>query len=492
MATLKQLHELIHALDKNEKKFLSLMIEGIGGKAKARYADAFQIINSGKIYESEKLRLKLAGGVNGMNVSEANTNFYGFVCKALVAYYGTEAGNIGINKKILLIEILCTKALYDTANKMIDELIPIVQTSGTFAMQHRLFELKNNIYINNSSLNKKYKERYQYYDARIQALQDNLQSVQITRLNTQFFELAHTVGDPRNSAQHQKYVQLSKDPLLQLSVSSINKRSLATYIQLKLSMEVLSGSKKDVFELCELLLDEIRHKSAGQEQLSQEYFIADFMAGEALQLAIKKKAYESIRIFEDLDKKTFSKGIKQKILARTLMVRLTIFLWEKDYTGAERLLNDCMAEDKKKQWTTANLAYVNFLLAARIMYLAGKPDKALDYLLMMEPFEKILRPNIHISYRFLFLLCHYNLKNYQFLTYSTESLYRLLLKMDKLYAPERALLRFVKTASNPNKLNTAINKLYNELMILEADRFNKPFFAHGDYKQWLSAMLKLK
>lgn len=490
MASLQQLHELIHALDKNEKKFLSLMIDGTAGKAKERYADAFKDINSVREYDAAKLKAKLADGVSGMNLSEANTNFYGFVCKALVAYYGTESGNIGINKQILLIEILCAKALYDTALRMIDDLMPEVELSGTYAMMHRLHELKNNIYIHSSKHNKKYEERYRFYDARINALQNNLQAVLITRLNTRFFELAHTVGDPRTKAQKQSYIELSKDPLLLLPLSSINKRSLATYIQLKLTMEVISGSKEDVFELCETMRAEMRAKLSGQEQLSQEYFIVDFMAGEALQMRHKAMAIQCNKELLLLYKKATQKGLQQKIVNRSLMIQLTICVWEKDYMCAEKLLEEWMEEEKKKSWMSANLAYVNLHLAARILYLAGKPDKALDYLLMMEPFEKVLRPNIHISYRFLFLLCHYKLKNYQFLTYSTESLYRLLLKLDKLYGPERALLRFVKSASNPNKLAAALSRLYNELNILEAEELNKPFFAFGDYKEWLAMEMK--
>lgn len=486
MATLQQLHELIHALDKNEKKFLSLMIDGTAGKAKERYADAFKDINSVKQYDAAKLKARLANGVSGMNLSEANTNFYGFVCKALVAYYGTENGNIGINKQILLIEILCAKALYSTALKMIDELMPVVESSGTYAMLHRLHELKNNIYINNSQYNKQYSERYRYYEARIKALQDNLQAVLITRLNTRFFELAHTIGDPRTKAQQQSYTELSKDPLLQLPVSAINKRSLATYIQLKLTMEVISGSNNDVFELCESMREEIKTKSSGQEQLSQEYFIIDFMAGEALQMRQKNRALQCYQQLLELYDKTTQKGLRQKIANRILMIQLTVCIWNRDFKKGDVLLHEWMTEEKKAQWANANLAYVNFMLAARICYLQGKPDTALDYLLELDKYEKLLRPNIFISYRFLFLLCHYKLKNYQFLTYATESLYRYLLKLDKLYAPERALLRFVKQCDHFDKVKQQLKNLHSIFSELATDSLHTPFFNYGDYLEWLN------
>ncbi|MBK7149739.1 MAG: hypothetical protein IPH78_13215 [Bacteroidetes bacterium] len=492
MATLQKLHELIHALDKNEKKFLSLMIDGTAGKAKQRYADAFKDINSVKQYDAAKLKARLANGISGMNLSEANSNFYGFVCKAIVAYYGFEKNTTGLNKRILLIDILCTKGLFDTAMKMIEELMPIVKLSGTYAMMHRLHEIKNNIYINGSQFNKKYNERYAFYESRLQLLAENQQAVQITMLNTRFFELAHKTGDPRTKAQYEQYIQLSKAPLLQIPIEEVNSRSLGTFVQLKLTLEVVAGKSENVFELCENLRLRLKKIATGHELLSQEYFVVDFMTGEALQLQRKDMALHCLRELWAIEKKVVQKGVRQKIYARILMIELTVCLWEKNFTAVDKLLSQWMTNEKKNLWMSANLAYVNLLLAARVLYLSGKPDKALDYLLMMQEFEKVLRPNIHISYRFLFLLCHYKLKNYQFLTYATESLYRYLLKLDKLYAPERALLRFVKQCDHFEKVKPAMKLLYETLSELQSDSLNRPFFIYGDYNEWLQIELAPK
>ena len=167
-------------------------------------------------------------------------------------------------------------------------------------------------------------------------------------------------------------------------------------------------------------------------------------------------------------------------------MELSLCFYQKDFKRAEDVLKKWMAADVKKQWIVANLSYVNFLMAARLLYLGGKPEKALDYLLQMQEFEKSLRPNIYISYRFLILLCHYKLKNYQFLLHATESLYRYLLKLDKLYAPERALLRFVKKCDHFEKVKKEMRVLHATFTEMERDPLNSPFFSNGDYLEWLS------
>lgn len=486
MATLKQLHELIHSLDKNEKKYISLMIEGTGGKAKARYADAFHDIKSVKKFDVVKLKALLASGISSMNPSEANTNFYKFVCRALISYHSTDSGNIGLQKQLLVIEILMNKALYETAYQMLVDLLPKLKSGGTFALLHRANELQSNIFINYKELNKNYEDRYRLFQERLLDIDEHRQFVEITQLNMRFFQLAQTIGDPRTKTQQQQYVSLAKDPLINLDAHQINVRSLATFIPLKLTLKELTGEQIDMFELGQKLRLAIRSMNMQKGVHLQDFMILDFMASMAIQ---KKNEPQTIELKAELRailNSIHQKGIQSKVLNRILMMELSMCCYKKDFTKAEVVLKEWMNPDVKSQWISANLSYVNFLLAARLLYLSGKPDKALDYLLQMQEFEKSLRPNIYISYRFLILLCHYKLKNYQFLLHATESLYRYLLKLDKLYAPERALLRFVKKCDHFEKVKKEMRVLHTSFTDLERDPLNSPFFSNGDYLEWLS------
>ena len=111
MASLKELHDLIHKLDKNEKKYLSMMIEGISGKAKSRYANSLRQINAQKVFDADRLKSKLSGDLSGMNLSEANSNLYQFICRSLVSYHNTTSENMEAQKNLLLVEILINKGL---------------------------------------------------------------------------------------------------------------------------------------------------------------------------------------------------------------------------------------------------------------------------------------------------------------------------------------------------------------------------------------------
>lgn len=491
MASLKQLHELIHKLDKNEKKFVSLMIQGVSGKAKVRYADAFRDINSVKIYDQHKLKQRLAAGVSGMNLSEANTNFYHFICRTLVAYHNIGTGNLGLQKELMLVEILINKGLHETAMKTLVPVLNQLKKTGTFGMLHRAQELQANLYLHNRKLNTAYKERAALYSERLASIQEHHQFVEINILNTSFFELALRIGDPRSKVQMQEYIQLAKSPLLQTSFEKITTRALSTFITLKLPLNNMTGKNEDVFVLGYKARNELKKRFPGNEYYTYDYFVIDYMMAEGMSMKLTDKVQECIAELQKLYHHLHHKTHKQKVLARVLMGKLTLCIWQKDWQKAEKLLNEWMAPSKRSEWIEAPLAYINFLCAARVLYLSKQPDKAIDYLLELQQYEKILRPSVMISYRFLFLLCHYKLHNYQLLSYSTESLYRSLLKMDKLYAPERALLRFVKKSNHFDKLKTELKKLSAEFEELEKDEYNKPFFSFGDYREWVNMELNV-
>ncbi|MBP6730906.1 MAG: hypothetical protein KA149_02540, partial [Chitinophagales bacterium] len=104
MATLKEVHTLVHALDKAEKKNLSILIEAMGGKGRQRYAKSLRIFNQQKEFDATVLKQKLSVGLAGMSLTEANDYFFGFICKLLTSNLMPRAGNLGLLKDLTLVE----------------------------------------------------------------------------------------------------------------------------------------------------------------------------------------------------------------------------------------------------------------------------------------------------------------------------------------------------------------------------------------------------
>ena len=138
----------------------------------------------------------------------------------------------------------------------------------------------------------------------------------------------------------------------------------------------------------------------------------------------------------------------------------------------------------------SSFSYINYLTCARLYFFNEKYNKSLhliDILLDKKTtIRKSLLPQIHT----LYLMNHYKLGNDEYLPYAVKSLYRLL-KMDgKLYAPEKALMRFLKRTKTKDDILPQMKELYQEFLILKEDKFNKTFFESMDYIKWLEMELQ--
>ena len=99
---------------------------------------------------------------------------------------------------------------------------------------------------------------------------------------------------------------------------------------------------------------------------------------------------------------------------------------------------------------------------------------------------------MQLTYQFMFLMCYYKLDDYSLVTSTANSIYKGLLKREKLYGPERALLRFVKNTPTPGKIKESLNQLYTHLLEMSKDPLNASFFYYADYLGWLQKEIEGK
>ncbi|MFN8321922.1 MAG: hypothetical protein U0T74_04640 [Chitinophagales bacterium] len=484
MATLKELHELVHSLDKNEKKYISMMMDSLAGKARDRYSRAFKTINEQKEFDAEKLKVKLSSGVNGMSLTEANNYVYDFICKNIVSY---QPGNqLGYTSRLKLIEFFVNRKLFASAHKLLQQLIPELEVSPSIALLFRAHELQEMITINYVPVNKDYDFRVKFFEKRIAATNANRQNIDYLYLQFKFFHLVKTIGEPRNASEIKKYAALWDDPLMHVPISEINDRTIKIYYVLRgalMTVLHLPGASQEIRNQ----LKDFRERFSTHKMPLGEADLIDVLLSnmaENEKISWNELQQTKLRIAE-LEKQIPLISVHQRMRAKVVIIELTYYLKEGKYKEGIKLLENYMKPEEKNKWKDAPLAYMIPFTGARLFYLNNDPDKALDYLLLIQEQEKSMRPFFLISYRFLFLLCHYKLENFQFLDSAIISLTRSLKKMDKLYAPEKAMLQFLTHGSHINKMETHLRKLSVTLKNLRQDPCHKLFFEFGDYEEWL-------
>lgn len=492
MATLKQLYSLVHALDKSEKKNLSLMITAMGGQARDRYANTLRVINEQAEFDADKLKKKLSANVSGMSLTEANDYFFNFICKSLLAGQGNASGTFGLVKELMLIEIFLAKGLYDVAEKNLQALLPKLYNHNSFGLLARALELNSTIVASNPETNLDFTHRLQIIDKRREIARDNLQYTEVMRLNLQVTELVHKIGDAREKKHIEMYAPIYNHPIWQTPFNEISKQAFAMFAPLKIDMITLSAGPEQAITNSKLALEEFNRRFTLRDNHMAAFYLLDSLLSNCYRAKLADEIPGAVEQLHKLVPYVSQRSVVQKIYARIVFSELAQGLITHNYTAGIQKLNDWTQIKNKQLWDGSPLGYMNYILGAQLHYMNNDPDKALDYLLLVRDAEKTFRATMHLTYQFMFLMCYYKLDDYSLVTSTANSIYKSLLKREKLYGPERALLRFVKTSPTPDKIKESLNQLYTHLLQLSSDPLNASFFYYADYLGWLRKELEGK
>ncbi len=136
---------------------------------------------------------------------------------------------------------------------------------------------------------------------------------------------------------------------------------------------------------------------------------------------------------------------------------------------------------------------INYKIAS--MYFgSGDYGTCIDYL------QKIINENTEVrsdlqSYsRLMHLMAHYELKNYELMEYLTKSVYRFMAKKENLTVVEEEMFKFLRKSFNVsrNKMQQELEHFLDKIKGLEKNRFETRAFAYLDIISWVESKVHHK
>ncbi|MBU6158293.1 MAG: hypothetical protein KGP35_04590 [Bacteroidetes bacterium] len=118
----------------------------------------------------------------------------------------------------------------------------------------------------------------------------------------------------------------------------------------------------------------------------------------------------------------------------------------------------------------------------------GDYEKAIDYLqeIINSPIE--LRIDLHSYARLLHLICHYELGNYDILDSLVKAAHRFMLRMKNLTVVEEKIFRFLKKSyMSAQDIREGLKPLLESIRHLEKNRHETRAFAYLDIISWLES-----
>lgn len=126
---------------------------------------------------------------------------------------------------------------------------------------------------------------------------------------------------------------------------------------------------------------------------------------------------------------------------------------------------------------------------ASLYFGAGKHDTSIDYLQRIINGPVDLRIDLQCYARLLHLMAHYELGNYEIIESLIKSVYRFMAKMKNLTAVEEQMFAFLRNSFDvsPRLLKPELEKFLDKIKHLEGDRFEMRAFAYLDIISWVES-----
>ncbi len=480
MPSLKELHQLYHRLEKNEKKYLNLHIQYNAGKAKEDYLIQINNLKSVSTFDEKKLKNKMLK-LKSKRVSELNTNLFNFICNSLLLFTSNENNNIKILKDIQIAEVLRLKGLNKVAEKKLDKTIKNYQNYDSSELM--CFAKKIQFKTQMSSRTS--------FSILIETLENKIQDgkngnieSQYQILNLEMNKLLSKNFFPRSAKDAKDYENLLNNNLLKNNSKASTKYAMHFYYMIKAPLLTILNEFDKANELCIEAIDFVKNNFDLKKDPYPLYH--QLLRYFHVQLS-NKDSNNIINTLNEIEKLVHS-NIKSKI-PELWMIALDAYLnksiIDKNYSEGINYF-----EKNTKNYLDENFLNIKRLdarafLLARVYFLNKNYDKAIHYAQMALNGEEYKYKNSYITCKFLILMAYYNLGNMKLVHYTSKSLYMSLYKEEYLHKPEKAVLSFLKSIENTLDINKNLQKLRKTLTIESEKDYNEVFFSNGDYFEWL-------
>ncbi len=449
------LHTLIHALSKNEKRYVKLDLQQNLRKGKSNLLELYDNLLNQKFYNENDLTRDLTNSSNLKYLAVVKQQLKKFILKSLRSYNENLNAKWRIQKYKQNCDLLIGKRLHKLALKEIAKAIKIAKDHEYNLTLCDLEEIKLDCY-NNIQDEKKFsisiEDTYQNIFSNIKLSIDFFESKKVFNLVTNLWS---TNGTPRTEEEKLQFKKLIK---IDSFKSKTNLRSEKYFIErTKETYMFLLGDYESAYQsskiALKILLDNPHEKLNSPKQHLKSIYILLKNCYLTNRLNLIEK---HINEFKNIKTEEFSDRIYQ--IEQYYNILFNLFFQEKLY-DLKKLIKEV------KNFEKLNEVYeIHFTIETKMLlysqcasiyifnneYKKGKKwnNKVLDM------GQKNLRPDIYAACLIKDIIIDYEFNKSDLLLYKIENIKKALKRRSKLYPAELLLINgFYKLIEGKTKLN---------------------------------------
>jgi hypothetical protein len=490
--TTDALFQLIHALEKSEKRNFKLYIKRNSSNEDLKIVELFDALDKLKEYDETPLFKKLSS-IKKPQLSNIKAHLYKQLLASLRLIKSTESIDLQLHEQLDYARILYNKGLYLQSLKILDKVkeLAISYNQDSFLIQVISLEKKiETLYITRSMQNRA--DRLSN-----EANEVNEKRRMITKLSNlalQLYSWYIKNGHARNEKDEKGVILFFHE---NLPPNSNEQTGFYERLYLYQSYCWYSFIRQD-FLMCyrytqkwvDLFTEqpimvnaETAHYIKGMHNLLNAHFILKNHQGFVLTLSRFEK-FSTTGIANQHD--------NNRIQTFVYVTSGNINLHLMQGTFKKGLLLVPHIEAKLKEYElyldTHRVLVFNYKIAM-LHFGNGDYDKSIDYLRRIINGDIDLRIDLQCYARLLHLLAHYELGNFELIEYLIKSVYRFMAKMETLTAIEEEMFSFLRNSFklSANKIQPEFKQFLKKIKRFETSRFEAKAFAYFDIVSWIES-----
>ena len=484
------LFQLIHSLEKSEKRNFKLFITRSSGNKELKIVELFDAIDRLPEYD-ETLLLKKLSSIKKPQLANIKAHLYKELLSSLRLLNSTESIDLHLHEQLDYARILYNKGLYLHALKILDKTKELAHNyhQDSFLIQVISLEKK----IETLHITRSMQDRADQLSIDANTVNENRKNItQLSNLALQLYSWYIKHGHARNEKDEEGVKEFFKNnlPTDAFLFTGFYERLYLyqsygwfAFIRQDFLMYYRYAQKwVDLFYEFPLMIEvETGHYIKGMHNLLNAHF----------DLRNFPKFHETLSEFEDFASSAVATQHDNNRIQTFVYInsaKLNQHIMEGTFDKGISLIPaiEQKLQDYNLFLDRHRILVFNYKIA--MLYFGnGDFGKSIDYLQKIINDNVDLRIDLQCYARLLHLMAHYELGNYDLIEYLTRSVYRFMAKMENLTVIEEAMFKFLRNNFyvSAKKLQPEFESFLKTIKQFEKSRFQTRSFAYLDIISWV-------
>jgi hypothetical protein len=491
----RNLYDLIKSLDKNEKRYVKLFLKQVGNSEDKKVLILFDLINKQKEFDEDKI-LSKAPVIKSEQLSNLKAYLYTKILQALRAYHLNQINDLRIREFIDFAQLLFKRRLFAQGLECLKFAKKICIEHENLELQLEIVKLEKSVLM--ATIDHDNVRKVDKIVAEVDSINKKLNLINaFSNLYIKLNALYTKSGYVKNEDEYFRVKEFFYSNMPYFKESELSSKEKIYFYRLQLAYNLYIQDFENGY---------IYAKKLVQTMESDPNFIKNEVENYAKALnSLLSSQYKLYRYDEFIETKKKLEEIKtyesNSENLRIMLMKYS-FIHEMNYyfmngffeQGVKELLEKRKSElDELIQSIDKHSLIILYYKIASLYVGAGQYNQAIKWLnYIINTSNNDLREDIHCFARMLNLICHFELGNFDVISYYIRSTYRFLLKKDDLHLFQKYILSFLRTLKRiPSKeeLYYKFNLLKEQLKPLVNSRYEKRAFVYFDIISWLESKI---